>query len=529
MSLLAVVKPRVHLAPRAQRSDADDAVWLASQYGLTLDDWQGGCLTGWMGRVADDRWAAATCGLAVSRQNGKNAIIEVRELFGMVELGEKFLHTAHEVKTARKAFRRLKWFFGEKAGDPDARFPELNALVSEIRNTNGQEAIVLTNGGSVEFVARSRGSGRGYTVDVLVCDEAQDLTDEELEALLPTISAAPLGNPQVIFTGTPPDAEKNQTGEVFARVRKEGEQRLDKRLAWDDFGVEDGPLPDVTDRALWYGSNPALGGRLNVAEVERELKLMSPEGFARERLGWWGFGAATQKSPINVTAWATLTDAMPENAPERMAAFAVEVDLDRARSSVGAAGRRKDARIHVELAHPDAARAEQLGLRWPLIGTGWVVPWCTHLNTTQGRAVFAVDGGGPAAVLIPAMQEAGLEVLTFGSADVAQACASIVDAVNDGEVVHGPQPELDDAVRAAVKRPFRDGGFAFGRLKSGQDITPLMAVTLARWAALTRSTAAPEVWSIREAVERMRKERSANQPDTRQPITRPDGSRFIPL
>jgi hypothetical protein len=65
----------------------------------------------------------------VPRQNGKNALIEVRELFGMVGRGEKFLHTAHEVKTARKAFKRLQHFFGTKPDDPGAKFPELNALV----------------------------------------------------------------------------------------------------------------------------------------------------------------------------------------------------------------------------------------------------------------------------------------------------------------------------------------------------------------------------------------------------------------
>ena len=122
-------------------------------------------------------------------------------------LGEKFLHTAHEVKTARKAFLRIASFF-ENA----RQYPELVALVKEIRKTNGQEAIVLSNGGSCEFIARSKGSGRGFTVDVLVCDEAQDLTDEELAALLPTISAAPLGNPQVIFTGTPPDPDEGSAG-----------------------------------------------------------------------------------------------------------------------------------------------------------------------------------------------------------------------------------------------------------------------------------------------------------------------------
>src|SRR6185312_15116463 len=102
-----------------------------------------------------------------------------------------------------------------------------------------QEAILLDNGGSIEFIARSKGSGRGFTVDVLVCDEAQDLTDEELAALLPTISAAPTGNPQVILTGTPPDPEKSQQGEVFARVRADGELKRDKRLSWHDFGAPD--------------------------------------------------------------------------------------------------------------------------------------------------------------------------------------------------------------------------------------------------------------------------------------------------
>src|SRR4051812_10054200 len=150
--------PRVRLAPRSVSSDVDDAAFLSSGYGLTPDDWQEDVLDDWLGRRRDGRWAAATCGLAVPRQDGKKGIIEIRELFGMVMLGEKFLHTAHEVKTARKAFLRLAGFF-----ENERQYPELAALVapSGVRKTNGQEAIVLRNGGSVEFIARSKGSGRG--------------------------------------------------------------------------------------------------------------------------------------------------------------------------------------------------------------------------------------------------------------------------------------------------------------------------------------------------------------------------------
>jgi hypothetical protein len=154
--------PRVRLVPRGSGSEADDACELASGYGLTPDDWQAMVLSGWLGLRRDGLWSAPRCGLAVPRQNGKNGILEVRELYGLVFRGEKFLHTAHEVKTARKAFLRLLHFF-----DNPRKFPELAELVKEVRRTNGQEAVVLDNGGSVEFIARSKGSGRGFTVDVL--------------------------------------------------------------------------------------------------------------------------------------------------------------------------------------------------------------------------------------------------------------------------------------------------------------------------------------------------------------------------
>jgi phage terminase large subunit-like protein len=193
---------------------------------LAPDEWQRFVLEDWLARGGKGgKFASLTCGLSVPRQNGKNAILEMRELFGIVQLGEKFLHTAHEVKTARKAFIRLASFF-----ENERKWPELAELVKDIRRTNGQEAIVLTNGGSVEFVARSKGSGRGFTVDVLVCDEAQELSDDALEALMPTTSASPQQNPQWIFTGTPPGPTAN--GEVFSRTRDDALSGKSSRLCW---------------------------------------------------------------------------------------------------------------------------------------------------------------------------------------------------------------------------------------------------------------------------------------------------------
>ena len=468
--MLSRSKPRVRLAPRSVSSDVDDAVFLSSGYGLTPDDWQEDVLDDWLGRRRDGRWAAATCGLAVPRQNGKNGIIEIRELFGMVALGEKFLHTAHEVKTARKAFLRIASFFENKRD-----YPELAALVKDIRKTNGQEAVVLTNGGSVEFIARSKGSGRGFTVDVLVCDEAQDLTDEELAALLPTISASPTGNPQVILTGTPPDPEKGQQGEVFKRVRADGESKRDKRLAWSDFGAPDGPLPDITNRTLWSEWNPALGIRLAVAEVERELALMSPETFARERGGWWGDPSASASTAFGEGRWDACGD---EGAEPVVGALGVAVAWDRQHASIGAAG------LAGEQLVVGAVERRQ--------GVGWVIPELKRMQDEYGCTVV-VDPGGPSADLVEAMRVAGIILAEdFKTTQLCDAAAALYDRVQERTVTHPDHPALNSAVAAAAKRDVGDR-WTWGRKTSSGDISMLEAVTLAAWGA-TRAGVAFNVW-----------------------------------
>ena len=457
-------KPRIRRVPRSASNEVDDAVFLASSYGLTPDAWQEDVLESWLGRRSDGRWSAATCGLAVPRQNGKNAVIEVRELFGMVALGERFLHTAHEVKTARKAFLRIASFF-----ENEREYPELAALKREIRKTNGQEAVILTNGGSVEFIARSKGSGRGFTVDVLVLDEAQDLTSEELEALLPTISAAPTGNPQVILTGTPPKPDRVQ-GEVFRSVREQGESGSDARLAWTDFGVGGADLPDVSDRSLWFAANPALGGRLGIGEVEREQALMAdnPEGFAAERLGWWR-PSVIGGGVIPMDRWHALRVDAPDGAPQ---AFAVDMTWDREWASIGVAvGGYVDVVEHRR-------------------GSAWVVEACQNLQAVHDVAVW-VDPKGPAANLIDPLQDAGVHVQQFSGDDYKRSCGGFFDAVSDGSLSHSGHPALDAAVGGAVVSGGA-GGWVWDR-KKGAVIAPLVAVTIA-WHAARVSDVAGSVW-----------------------------------
>lgn len=93
------------------QSEGGEACALAAGYDMKPDKWQRIVLEGWLATDSKLQWAASDCGCAVPRQNGKNAILEFTELYLAAILGMKILHTAHEVKTCRKHFLRMKYYF----------------------------------------------------------------------------------------------------------------------------------------------------------------------------------------------------------------------------------------------------------------------------------------------------------------------------------------------------------------------------------------------------------------------------------
>lgn len=453
-----------HVPPAADVTDALDAIEFASAYGLTADEWQAHVLRAWLGVLGSGLLAAPRCGLAVPRQNGKNALIEVVELFKMVVQARRILHTAHEVKTARKAFARLKFFFGDRVNDPAAQYPELNALVREVRNTNGQEAIVLANGGQVEFIARSRSSGRGFTVDDLILDEAQELSEDALAALVPTLSASE--NPQRILTGTPPGP--TSVGEVFTRIRTTGLAGKDPRLCWMEWRADLEADPD--DPGSVAKANPALGIRLMWDTIADERADMSEDTFARERLGLWETRASLMV--INADLWAKRADRGSQ--PSSRVLFAPDIAPDRQRGSISLAGLRADGRRHVEVAENQR-------------GTAWMVPWLLERVPKWEALGVAIDPGSPAGVLIPDLQKAGIEPILMTGRDTQQACGLFYDYAVDDKLRHLDDPRLNTALAAGRRRPIGDAGaWVWHRKDSTTDITPLVSCTWALWGLESR-------------------------------------------
>lgn len=457
-------EPRLHVAlANPDRTYGDLAADLASDYGLQPDPWQQIVLDDWLA-VHRGKWAALTCGLSVPRQNGKNAILEIRELFGMVGRGEKILHTAHEIKTARKAFKRVQYFFGTQKDDPAAKFPELNALVEDVRNVNGQEAIFLKNGGSVEIVARSKNSGRGFTVDVLVMDEAQEMSEEDLEALMPTTSAAPKGDPQWIFTGTPPGPLAN--GEIFTRIRRESLASGVKRRAWHEWSM--GAEEDRSDRNVWRAVNPAtVNGRLQIEVLEGEWDNFSVDGFDRERLGKWADeddSAADIFDPFDREGWkATGKDVHPDGPPE----FFITVAKGMKSAAVFAAAK-LDGVPHVGVADFRP-------------GVSWLTECVRKIHKKYPDATFAAYSAGPVKSWVPTFSEFDVELQLLTAPETGSAYANLSKAVEDRSFTHSPNPVLTDSLNGAVWREVEGGGFNLNWAKSENDPSLIAGVAGALW------------------------------------------------
>ena len=477
--------------------DGDDAIAFAARFGLVLDPWQCELVRLWMRRdTRTGKWCAGTWGISVPRQNGKNGALEAVELYGMVVLGLNFMHTAHEVKTAQKHFRRMKYFFGEKKSDPNARFPELNRLVRTVRSVNGQEAIYLHNPdvldergnpvdlGWIEIAARTAGSGRGFTNDVLVVDEAQHLTDEQLEASRPAISAAPSGDPVAIYMGTPPKPEAladEGKGAAFVRVRNGARSGEAKRAAWMEFGIEadlDG-MSDVdlralaTDMAKTARVNPALGIRIFEQTLTDELQEMGPRSYCRERLNVWPEPRSAGEAAIPLDLWraevATL-DADEVDPDWRLAAVGLDMDA-RGRLWSSAASHNDHPGVHVELM-PDDLLADGVD---SAVERLW--------RACRKRLPVVLPGDSGAAILEAPLRARGMKVYRLSVGELAQVASGLYQALKDGTLTHLDDEVLDQAVRESAQETMTGSRWRLARTGEHSG-APLQAAACARHGAV---------------------------------------------
>lgn len=448
-------EPSVRIVPDYVHTDGEDAVKILATGRLFVDPWQAGVLHDWMGRTEEEIWSAPTCGLSVPRQNGKTLDTTGRMASGMVMYGEWIVYTAHLQKTATETFMELKGLFESRS---------LKKYVKEIKAALGREQIILKNGGRVVFVARTRNGGRGLHGDLLVFDEAQELTPEQQASFLPAISAS--RNPQTIYLGTPPD--ENCTGDVFKNIREKALNGSSTSTAWTEYSVKE--IGDVTDRARWAACNPALGRRMRESTIAAECEQMNEDTFARERLGWWSPVNNDQDYAIDKTKWEAC--ASEQGKPEGKTAYGIKFSADGSTVALCGAVCPKD----------EAARISLIEYKTTDRGIQWLADWLNERY--KEAACVAIDGRNGVDFLIEKIApvwKSKKSIIKPSAKDVVAAASQLVQEINEETVTwYKLQEILKESAITSVKRPI-SGGWGFG----GENSTPIEAAALALWGCRT--------------------------------------------
>lgn len=389
------------------------------------------------------------------RQNGKTLLIEGRAEAGMLLYNEQVIYTAHLQKTATESFEEMASFFDT---------PKLRKYVKDIKTALGREQIILNTGARVKFLARTRNGGRGQHGDLLIFDEAQELSVEAQASFIPAISASL--NPQVIYVGTPPDPSSD--GTVFRGIRERAIAGETESTSWFEYSVD--AIGDVNDKKRWADTNPALGKRILLSTVEGEREQMPPDTFARERLGWWT-PVAEEKVEYAIPEEVWDACRSDKEKPEGKTAYGVKFSYDG--SEVCLCG--------AVIPSEGSARVSLIDHRPTVMGLQWLADW---LNARYSKAsCVVIDGRNGVDVLIDKISGTWKmkgSVIRPSSRDMIAATGALVDAVNVKSVTwYDKQTALRDSAVTSIKRPI-NGGWGFG----GDNSLPIEACSLALWGAM---------------------------------------------
>lgn len=428
---------------------------------------------------SDGAPAATSIGISKPRQNGKSYSARNYAVYKGDFEHKRVLYSAHHSSTTHKMFLELLNLF-----ENPERYPDFAADIKYIVKARGLEGFyfrdwtdengIMSDGGCIEFQTRTNSGARGGTYSVIIVDEAQELTEDELAALLPTISAASdaddfVAMPQIIYLGTPPD--DTCKGTVFKGLHdKAHSPNPPKSTWWLEWSINDAEKIDRNNVIeLAYLTNPAMGYRIAEKTVMNEFTTMAIDKFRRERLGWWPL---TAKSHIDCIIDSDLWDSCASNElkPEGKTAYAVKFSQDGSEACLCGA----------VIPENGLARISLIERRPAGLGTQWLANW---LNARVNKAsCVVIDGRNGVDVLIDKISDTWKvkgSVIRPSAKDMIAAVSTLMDGLNEKTLTwYAPQEDLRASALSVVKRPI-SGGWGFG----GEDSTPLEACALALWGA----------------------------------------------
>ena len=436
----------------------------------------------------------------MARQQGKTMMSEILALFFLYALGvQLIIGTSTNLDAAEEVW--------DGVVDIAETNEELAEEIEDIKRSSGRKTITLSGRRRYRIAAANRKGARGKSGDLILLDELREHQDfSAWSAVTKTTMARPnaivwcMSNAgdgsSVVLRNLrmkahkklgDPDGINRDAGNTMIQY-EELEDFDDDTLGLFEWSAH--PDAIITDRDEWALANPSLGyGFVTERSLASACATDPPDEFKTECLCQWVTSTVTPPFPVD--SWDAGKDENSTIAKDSPLWWGVDVSSDRAHASIAVCGMRPDGAWHVELVEYRS-------------GTGWLVKWFQNAAPNySGMKVALQSKGAPIGSMMDVIGAIdGIEIIECKGKDVAGWCGRMYDAVASSTetdidavpVYHITQPALDLAANIAATRPLGDGAWAWDRNKSMEDISPLVAVTMALGSATQVEVGKPKVY-----------------------------------
>lgn len=419
----------------------------------------------------------------VSRQNGKTELSKVIASFFLNVLRvEAVFGTSLSMDKAEEVWEAVIL--------EQESHKALAQDIQTVARRNGGKKLVLTGLRTYKVGAPTRRAGRGDANDLVMLDEVREHRDwETWSAAVASTNAKPNGMVMCFSNAGDPDSI------VLRQIRSQAIEKIDgtkssdfggdvdaDSLGWFEWSAPDNAETD--DMEALAQANPALGyGRL----TERALlsnRATFPENKFRSECMCQQVETILPE-PFPDGSWLGGQDEQSSIREDSELFWGIDMSQDRKYTVIAVCGMREDGNYHVEIVDRR-------------IGSEWAVDWFKARAPKYGEMKLCFQGrGAPVSGLaeqictidgITRMAQEGPD-LSAGWNRFYDAVAACSPTDNRGgvKVYHIPQPVLDTPGRTCQLRNLGGGIMLPDRVKSPDDISPLMAVAMA-YAGATQIT-----------------------------------------
>lgn len=388
--------------------------------------------------------------VTIPRQNGKTTLVLSWELDRCLSWGkpQRVAYTAQTGLDARKKMLEDQLPLIERS--------IWGAAIANVRRAQGSEGIDFRGGSQLDVLASTESAGHGRTLDLGVIDEAfKDVDDRREGAMLPAMTTRADAQLLVVSTmGT--DASVYLNRKVDTGRDLVLRDRDDAEIAYFEWAADE--AADIDDPATWRSCMPAFGITITDRAVRHARETMTEGEFRRAYLNQ---RTAADERIISFEVWDRVCG---DVIPDGPIVVAIDCNPERTHSAIAVA----DLEGRCEIADHHE-------------GTAWLVTQAIE-KAKRWNAPVAYDPAGPAGVFGDDLEKQGIRVVPISGRELAHACSFFFDGVYDETIQIRTSGALDAAVAAAVKRTSGDA-WVWDRRRADADLSPLVAATLATFAA----------------------------------------------